>query len=213
MADDRDAGKFSRKSAERIASCVRWSEGQPRGTGRGEGRIRRYHPAEIRRFVLKTALAPTTTPPGSASAYIVLWDTTNEDYTVDTDDENLEFTVYDVTGNLRGEAYDSTYWKRHLGRAIQAPDSGHFEIIALAHKARFIEFSATEAVDTTDASFSADVEDYWDGYDPDPTDAGITVYNQAASSDYIFECDNGDMGIARYDEWDGKYRWVQGECP
>lgn len=82
---------------------------------------------------------------------------------------------------------------------------------ALAHQARWIEFTTTEAFATTDADVDVDDVVYHDGYEPDT--AITTVYNKAISSDYLYEGDDNDCGDARYDPEDDKYRICMMECP
>ncbi len=86
-----------------------------------------------------------------------------------------------------------------------------YEVVELFNKARFINFELTAAL--TVASAAADVDDFWDGINPDPDDEGITVYNRVASTGWIFEGDSGDKGIAVYDDQEDKYRIIQIECP
>jgi hypothetical protein len=78
-------------------------------------------------------------------------------------------------------------------------------------KARWISFTLTASLATTDASKSSTtVSDYWQGTNPGST---VTVYNQPASSNYIFSGASGAKGLACLDDIDDKYRIVQMECP
>jgi len=83
-------------------------------------------------------------------------------------------------------------------------------IIGGEHIARVIDFELDEALATTDANKTASVDAYYDGGDPGST---VEVYNRAASTNYIFEGDSGDKGIALWDDVRGNYRIVQMECP
>ncbi len=154
--------------------------------------------SSVRRFELKTALTPSGAYT-QALAYLLAW--TGADYEID---EASEFIVYDISGLRRGRAHTDTI-QGTRGRAIRVSDVDRWEIIELDHQARWIEFVVNDAggFATTDASVTVDGITYHDGYDADPEIT--TVYNKSASSDYIFEGDDDDRGIALYDPLSGQY--------
>jgi len=76
----------------------------------------------------------------------------------------------------------------------------------------FCRFTLDSALATTDASKDATITaQYGPGKDHATTD--ITIYNVAASSNYIFEGDSGDAGIGFWDHDGDKWWIVQLECP
>lgn len=79
--------------------------------------------------------------------------------------------------------------------------------------AKWIRFELTQTLGTTDLTKSASVDSFFDGIDPDPTDAGVTVRNLAASSNYVFEGAIGAKGIAYFDSQNNQWQIVQIECP
>jgi hypothetical protein len=83
----------------------------------------------------------------------------------------------------------------------------------MAHQARWIKFVVNDGsgFSTTDSSVTVDGVEYFDG--DEPSTAVTTVYNVAASSNYIFEGDDNDKGMALYDPVNDKYWIVQMECP
>jgi len=100
------------------------------------------------------------------------------------------------------------------GYARQYPeDAERWEIIELQHQARWIEFVVNDGSGfaASDASVTVDGVSYHDGYEPDT--AITTVYNKTASSDYIFEGDDDDKGMAKYSPGTNKYIIDQMECP
>lgn len=97
------------------------------------------------------------------------------------------------------------------GCAQYCPDSERWEIQWMQHQARWIKFMLAEALDTTDADADCDGVTYVDGYEPET--AVTTVHNEPASSDYIYEGDDDDIGQAVYDPGNDKY-WIRMvECP
>lgn len=103
-------------------------------------------------------------------------------------------------------------WTRALdgakGICMKVGDTYH--ILECQTKARHIRFSLTQAMATTDATRTADKEDFWDGQDPGTI---TSVENLDASANKAFTGASGDMGIARLDEIDNKYRIVSMEDP
>lgn len=84
-------------------------------------------------------------------------------------------------------------------------------IVNARMKAKWISFTLAATLSTSDASKSSTtVSDFWQGYDPGGT---VTIYNQPASSGYIFSGASGAKGLACLDDIDDKYRIVQMECP
>jgi hypothetical protein len=83
---------------------------------------------------------------------------------------------------------------------------------AIATKAAFINFTLPSALATTDASkASCTVNFVWGaGADPGST---VTVYNQPASSNYMFSGASGNRGVASYDPANDKYFILQMQCP
>jgi hypothetical protein len=143
-------------------------------------------------------------PGGSATACLLVWH--DGAYGID---EDVELTVYDATlGTLRGWAgTETTAGSR--GYAQYMPDSGRWEIVALEQKARWIRFQLAADLGHEDADAQANVLDYWDGCDPDPNAAGVTVNNCATSSQYLFAGASGAIGLACYDPALDEYRIVQ----
>ena len=166
-------------------------------------RRRRSHSRDsgLRRFELTENLAFGS----NATAYLLQW--TGAAYVAQSDGS---FEVYDIfskfnqkdkpTGQDGARGYAQWYWDRRI-----------WEIVQLEHQARWIEFYLTAALATTDASKGCDNVTYHDGYQPNT--AVTTIYNKSASSDYIFEGDDNDRGMAKYDPADDKYTIVQFECP
>lgn len=77
-------------------------------------------------------------------------------------------------------------------------------------QARGIAFTATTSFTASSASVAASVSSYWDGYSPG---SSLTVYNVAASSDYIFEGASGAKGKAEWNDRAARYEIYQMECP
>ena len=92
----------------------------------------------IRRFELKTVL----TPGDYATAYLLYWNEDDDEYSMDTStldpgNPEVEFTVYDVRGDLRGKAKgDDSQGSR--GYAKWMPDSQRWEIISIQSWATMI---------------------------------------------------------------------------
>lgn len=82
--------------------------------------------------------------------------------------------------------------------------------------ATFCEFTLPSALTTSDASKSGcTVVDWWGGdIDPDPTDAGITVYNMTqVGGGYHWAGDIGAHGYAQWDEKLSHWRIYDLNCP
>jgi hypothetical protein len=90
---------------------------------------------------------------------------------------------------------------------------GQWIVTWAPHQARWIKFVVNDASGfaTTDSSVAVDGVTYVDGFTPGT--AITTVYNEPASSNYIFEGDDNDVGQAEYDPGNDKY-WIRMmECP
>lgn len=81
-----------------------------------------------------------------------------------------------------------------------------------ATKAKYINFTLSSALTTAQASKTGcTVNFYWGGgTNPGAT---VTVWNQPASSNYIFASGNGKRGLASYDAANDKYWILNTECP
>ncbi len=145
------------------------------------------------RFELKDEL----TPGGNATAFLLDKD--------GNEDTSQEFEVYDqVFGDMRSPVGAKGYAKFFA-------DSERWEILDVQRLAKHVEFTLGTALATTDASVSnATVTDFYEGISPTGTQ---TVYNRSASSNFIFEGDIGDKGMAVLDYSDGRYKIWMMECP
>jgi hypothetical protein len=158
-------------------------------------------PQDIWRFELKTALTPCS----HATAYLL------EDHSGCLEENiHVEFDVYDAfDGTLRGQAKTETA-PGTQGYAKFMPDSGRWEIIYLQHQARWIRFMLVSAMSHYDNMATAEVEEFWDGYNPDPNDNYIYVINCVGTGgQYLFAGSSGMMGMACHDPLAGNYRIVQ----
>lgn len=99
------------------------------------------------------------------------------------------------------------------GLAVWDENAEEYVIIRCETKAKWIRFSLTQDMATTDGSRTADVEDFWDGQDPDPDTNGIDVLNLDASNDWAFTGVINDIGLACFDEIRGEYQIVVMEDP
>ena len=83
----------------------------------------------------------------------------------------------------------------------------------LRQQARWIRFSLDAALLFTDMSRTATVLEFWDGDDPDPEAAGVTVQNCAlGGSVYLFAGAAGAIGLACYEPGYDRYRIVNLQC-
>ncbi len=148
---------------------------------------------KIWRFELKDAL----TPGGQATAFLL--DKTG------AEDTDQEFEVFDqVLGDMRSPIGAKGYAKFFA-------DSERWEILDVQRLAKHIEFTLGTALLTTDASVSnATVTDSYEGIAPTGTQ---TVYNRSASTNFIFEGDVGDKGMAVLNNSNGQYKIWMVECP
>lgn len=81
-------------------------------------------------------------------------------------------------------------------------------------KARWIWFTLTEALTTSDESATATVTKFFDGVNPDPSAAGIEVYNRQRSDiSYDYEGETNARGYAIYAAKEDKYYIFDLECP
>lgn len=123
-----------------------------------------------------------------------------------------------AVGQLWGPQDDSTRLVKGnigfmpLGAGLAEPDRVLVDHRTHYRKANWIRFSLPSAgLQTTDASVDdCTVEDSWDGFSPG---SAVTVYNPAISSDYLFQGDSGDVGLAFYDPIEDRYHIAQMECP
>ena len=193
---------FTPKSEGRISGAVRTVEHQVVNP-RGRRRRSRGRWNGLRRFELTENL----TFDSNATAYLLKW--TGEAYEAQSD---VSFEVYDAfskfnqndkpTGQDGARGYAQWCWDRRI-----------WEIVQLEHQSRWIKFVVDDGSGfaTTDSSVTVDGVTYIDGYEPDT--AITTVYNEPASSDYVFEGDDDDKGKAEYDPANDKYWIHQMECP
>lgn len=125
-----------------------------------------------------------------------------------TEDKEWEVDggVFDLT-NLQVGNRIVCFW--HSQRGMFVPASSP------QMQASWIEFTADGAFTTADAGIAVKDVIYHNGNEPS-TPVTI-VYNKAISTDYLFEGDDGDMGMALYDSTDDhdphRYTVVQFECP
>ena len=92
------------------------------------------------------------------------------------------FTVYDsfIAGgsDFTGKAPVGAA-KGYQGWCQLQPDSGYYEIVYMEHKSLFIKGTLYEQLKSSDTSqASCTMTDYWQGRNPDPSAAGITVQNE-----------------------------------
>jgi hypothetical protein len=112
---------------------------------------------------------------------------------------------------------DFTLRKGFAGFTIEGGVNAGLTIVltrgrAASAKAAYINFTLPSALAATDASkATCTVNSYWGG-GANPG-SSVTVYNQAASSNYIFAAGSGKHGVASYDPAADKYRIINMECP
>ena len=76
--------------------------------------------------------------------------------------------------------------------------------------AKWIRFHLSGTLAATDQKQdNVTVDAYWQGADPGST---VTVYNTPASVNFMFSGTSGKVGLASYDDINGKYWIVQMEC-
>lgn len=161
------------------------------------------HKAEkcLRRFELYENL----TFGSSAQAYRLDFD--GDVYAVDEDEL---FTVHDPFSkfNQNHAPYDLDG-----ARGYAVFIDGRWEIVELQHQARWIEFviNTGSGFDTTDASVAVDGVTYHEGYQP--VDDVVLVYNKKTNGDFMFEGEDDDEGMAKYDPATDRYTIWQLECP
>lgn len=121
------------------------------------------------------------------------------------------------------------YWWAHLG--VQEPGGAyqlHTRVAALPDgvgvseqlhgdpnasdegPAKWVQVSIDTALTTSDETVAATVMAWWDGDDPDPDDAGLTVYNLPTQDAFYFAGDSGAIYYCRWDDELGHYRIVNG---
>jgi len=148
----------------------------------------------------------TTFTSGQATAY-ARYPSGAGSWTTDTSEE---FTVHDTRGDRVGRARISDALHGSRGIALLWPEEAVFEIFDFQELAREITWSADVDFDYS-AYFAATVIDHWDGLHPDPTGAGITIYQPGGVALAMFHGLAGAGGIARRGD-DGKYRITQQHC-
>lgn len=149
-------------------------------------------------FTLPSRLAPTDASKASCTV-VDYWDGSDPGSTV---------TVYNIAAS---SAY--LYWGPSGGKGLACYDAEEdkYKCVKVEQQALWIRFSLASTLTTSTASVSScSVVDFWQGKDPGST---VTVYNEPASSNYIFSGTSGNMGLACYDEIEDKYKIVNMECP
>lgn len=147
-----------------------------------------------------------------ALAYKIYWDAEEQRF---EEPDDVEITVedfrrYDDTGLKFFNGLAGIAGTRGIAIPTKTDDGMVYLIDRLFHKARFIEFTLTSPLTTSNTSVPVDVDNHWDGMDPGATE---TVYNKSASSAYIFEGASGNKGLAVLDEHNGHYIIFNMECP
>jgi hypothetical protein len=114
-------------------------------------------------------------------------------------------------GTWAGKAPAAGGRSGYQGWAIKSPDSNRYEIVWMERQARLISFRLYQQLQTNQASQTAcAVLAFWDGRDPDPTSAGITVYNLAIdyANSYKFAADANAVGYAIWNEKLSRYQII-----
>lgn len=114
--------------------------------------------------------------------------------------DGAELRVFDFTGRRWSGLAGYQGW------AIRSDDSERHEIVWMEERARMISFRLYQRLRETDASATqCTVLDYWDGRDPDPTAAGITVFNLPTdyAGLYRFTAEANSVGFATWDPRNG----------
>ena len=193
-----------------LYAMTRWWRQTIQGNPRGRGPEGRVVPFLFRRFMPLAAMAPGE----SMSVRPAKWDDYDSELKSTTD--YGDFTVHDVNRSHRVTAIAAEYADHDdlkiFGWAMHPHDEDRWEIVSMPGQALKIHFSLSGALATMDATGTATVDHFYNGYDPDYTDEGITVHNLPISSDYQYEGDSGDKGAAWYDWKNDKY-WIDDmEC-
>ena len=146
------SGKIERESARRIFEQTRRGEQTPQRAPH-HGPPAHGVPFQFRRFTCKDALTPAEGNPGTtATAYLVLWNDTSEEYEVKTD---VEFEVRDPSGTRYAAAYDEDNWHRFIGWAVKAFDLPEWEIFYLPQYV-MCKGLTKGAVDPGDGTYTVD---------------------------------------------------------
>ena len=167
------------------------------------GVIMRQHLAWVGSTAI-TAAVYSTTPDTVGSGDVTLYRANSDDELVtikDTQGDDITVTVCNASIIPSGE--DLYVWVRQDSTGKWWLDNGNAGT-------PICSFTLNAAMATTDASKGADIETCNLKSLVGDT---ITVYNHAASSDYIFEGDSGDYGTAYYDQNNEKWYIIQMECP
>lgn len=122
-----------------------------------------------------------------------------------------KLTIYACPGHgFYGKYFAANDTGTH-GTAFYDVLNDRYWIVRIEPLAVFIQFTLTETLTTGTASAAAtvDANGHYQGRHPDPTGAGLTVWNKTASGGYAFAGDIADKGTATYDEQNKKYRIIQ----
>ncbi len=150
--------------------------------------------------------------PGSPNAEILTWQ--SGAYSTAG---NYAITVYDWTndsglGTWSGKGPNSSPAKSgYQGLAIKQGDSNRYEIVWMESKAQLIAFRLYQQLTTGMSSVgNCVVTAFWNGRDPDPASANITVYNLATdySGVFKFSGDANALGYAVWNEKTGVYKII-----
>lgn len=162
------------------------------------------------RFQLMLPLVCGTAPPTN-NAIELRWNGTGA-YVPSTNDR-ISVIDYTVNGSFSGLGTNQLA-KGYQGWAEWKPDRKVYEIVWMQQQANWIKFT-NDSSDITPSTSNASVTvtEWWQGRNPDPNNAGVSVYNQKATGDgnYIFRCPRNAIGLAVWDELNNYYRivWTQ----
>jgi hypothetical protein len=163
---------------------------------------------EFRRFELKDDLTADNT---AATAYLLTYDATTEEYAID---ENVEFELYSFIG-FTG-----------VGRVVDGEDvtdgtrgwctkkDGRWEVVCGEKEEGFDRITGltTAAVETTDETFEIDNISVVNGADPredtSSTSETVTVYNS-----HTWAADNNAYVEAFYHKGHSRWEASQVDCP
>jgi hypothetical protein len=165
--------------------------------------------ASLVRFEL-TADLVYGTDPGSANALVVAFAAGS--YAAG----GSPITVYDFTrfsgyGSFSGKYNASITPKGYQGWAILKPDSTRYEVVWMEQKAQLISFRLPAKLKTSDShQDNVVVTAFWNGRDPDPSAAGVTIYNLATDYPgiYKYSADANALGYAAWNEKIGYYKMI-----
>jgi hypothetical protein len=122
----------------------------------------------------------------------------------------MELVTFDEAGAARVQNAVVAFERQRRGQVERARSPVIIDGAAPTTSAGWIFFSLAAALAATDASQAGcTVNYYFNGPNPGAT---VTVYNVAASSNFIFSGAAGKHGIAAWDASANKYWIVQLEC-